>query len=317
MRWKVGDGVRIRFWKDKWREGDLTLQDKYPALYQVSTQQNHSINSMGLLVDNRWEWKFQWRRNLFDHQIGTATAFMADIEDVHIQPSSRDLLLWSSDSGGSYTTKSTYNLLKAEDKHASEDNASKIIWSLKIPPRPTAFSWRIFKNKLPTKDNLRRRHVELPSYNFPLCDTEEETVGHVMRQVEVADRSCPFCGNMEEDAGHLFFHCSKILPLWWETLSWLNISAALPIDPKQHFLQHGSIMVGGTRINRWKCWWLVVTWTIWQKRNKIIFNNESLDSNKLIDDASFLLWTWLSNLEKGFAEHFNQWSTNIRHGFLY
>jgi len=55
MRWKVGDGVRIRFWKDKWREGDLTLQDKYPALYQVSTQQNHSINSMGLLVDNRWE----------------------------------------------------------------------------------------------------------------------------------------------------------------------------------------------------------------------------------------------------------------------
>jgi len=105
---------------------------------------------------------------------------MADIEDVHIQPSSRDLLLWSSDSGGSYTTKSTYNLLKAEDRHAFEDSASKIIWSLKIPPRPTAFSWRIFKNKLPTKDNLRRRHVELPSYNFPLCDTEEETVGHVM-----------------------------------------------------------------------------------------------------------------------------------------
>ncbi|KAH1220962.1 hypothetical protein GmHk_12G034481 [Glycine max] len=180
MRWKVGDGVRIRFWKDKWREGDLTLQDKYPALYQVSTQQNHSINSMGLLVDNRWEWKFQWRRNLFDHQIGTATAFMADIEDVHIQPSSRDLLLWSADSGGSYTTKSAYNLLKAEDRHASKDGASKIIWSLKIPPRPTAFSWRIFKNKLPTKDNLRRRHVELPSYNCPLYDTKEEIVGHVI-----------------------------------------------------------------------------------------------------------------------------------------
>ena len=48
----MGDGVRIRFWKDKWREGDLTLQDKYPALYQVSTQQNHSINSMGLLYMN-------------------------------------------------------------------------------------------------------------------------------------------------------------------------------------------------------------------------------------------------------------------------
>ncbi|KAH1216501.1 Stomatal closure-related actin-binding protein 1 [Glycine max] len=138
MRWKVGDGVRIRFWKDKWKEGELTLQDKYPALYQVSTQQNHSINSMGLLVDNRWEWKFQWRRNLFDHEIGTAAAFMADIEDVHIQPSSRDFLLWSADSGGSYTTKSAYNLLKAEDRHVTEDSASKIIWSLKMPPRARA-----------------------------------------------------------------------------------------------------------------------------------------------------------------------------------
>ncbi|RZB60409.1 Dual specificity protein kinase YAK1-like [Glycine soja] len=180
MRWKVGDGVRIRFWKDKWREGDLTLQAKYPALYQVSTQQNHSINSMGLLVDNRWEWQFQWRRNLFEHEIGIAAAFMADIEDVHIQPSYRDLLLWSADSGGSYTTKSAYTLLKAEDRQASEDSASKIIWSLKIPPRATAFAWRIFKNRLSTKDNLRRRHVELPSYNCPLCDMEEESVGHVI-----------------------------------------------------------------------------------------------------------------------------------------
>ena len=94
---------------------------------------------MGLLVDNRWEWKFQWRRNLFDHEIGTAAAFMADIEDVHIQPSSRDFLLWSADSGGSYTTKSAYNLLKAEDRHVTEDSASQIIWSLKMPPRASTF----------------------------------------------------------------------------------------------------------------------------------------------------------------------------------
>ena len=57
LRWKVGDGARIKFWKDKWREDDLSLQDKYPTLYQVSTQQNYTINSMGLLVGNRWEWK--------------------------------------------------------------------------------------------------------------------------------------------------------------------------------------------------------------------------------------------------------------------
>ncbi|KAL5124238.1 U-box domain-containing protein 14 [Glycine soja] len=89
LKWKVGDGTRIKFWKDKWREDDLSLQDKYPTLYQVSTQQNHTINSIGLLIGSRWEWKVQWRRHFFDHEIDTMEAFMADIEGVQIQPSSR------------------------------------------------------------------------------------------------------------------------------------------------------------------------------------------------------------------------------------
>ena len=122
---------------------------------------------------------------------------------------------------------------------------------------------------------------------------------------------------MEEEAGHLFFHCSKILPIWWESSSWMNISRVFRRDPRQHFLQHCFITAGGIRTTRWKCWWLAITWTIWKQRNKIIFSNDSLDSNKLIDEASFLLWTWLSNLEKDFSVHFNQWSSNIREGFLY
>ncbi|KAL5137892.1 putative ribonuclease H protein [Glycine soja] len=93
LKWKVGDGTRIKFWKDKWREDDLSLQDKYPTLYQVSTQQNHTINSMGLLIGSRWEWQVQWRRHFFDHEIDMVAAFMADIEAVQIQSSSRDLLI--------------------------------------------------------------------------------------------------------------------------------------------------------------------------------------------------------------------------------
>ena len=83
---------------------------------------------MGLLVDNRWEWKFQWRRNLFDHEIDMAAAFMADIFDVQIQPSSRDLLLWRADPGGYYSIKSAYNLLKDVDSHVTEDSASRFCY---------------------------------------------------------------------------------------------------------------------------------------------------------------------------------------------
>ncbi|RZC16368.1 putative MYST-like histone acetyltransferase 1 isoform A [Glycine soja] len=124
--------------------------------------------------------------------------FMADIEAVQIQPSSRDFLSWGADPAGYYSTKSTYNLLKDEGNSITEDSNYKIIWRLKIPPRASAFSWRIFKNRLPTRDNLRRRHVELPSYNCPLCDQEEETAGHIM------------------------YSCRKTRHLWWESLRWVN-----------------------------------------------------------------------------------------------
>ena len=53
-----------------------------------------------------------------------------------------------------------------------------------------------------------------------------------------------FCRNNEEDAAHLFFNCSKTLPIWWESLSWVNISGAFPQNLRHHFLQHAH---GGIR----------------------------------------------------------------------
>ena len=70
-------------------------------------------------------------------------------------------------------------------------------------------------------------------------------------------------------------------------------------------------------IKRWKCWWLTLTWSIWQHRNKIIFSDETFNGNRIMDDASFLLWTWLRCFEKDFVIDFNHWSSNLRSGFVY
>ena len=104
LRWKMGNGAKIKFWKDKWREDDLTLQEKYPTLHQVSYQQDSSISLIGLLVDNKWEWKMHWRRNFFDHEIDMVAAFMDEIDAVQIRLSSMDSLIWKADPSGTYST---------------------------------------------------------------------------------------------------------------------------------------------------------------------------------------------------------------------
>ena len=115
-----------------------------------------------------------------------------------------------------------------------QDRAFEELWKLKVPIKFAVFAWRLLRDRLPTKVNLHRRQIVVP------------------------DRSCPFCRNMEEETGHLCFHCMKIIPIWWETSSWVNTTGAFLKDPRQHFLQHGMIMVDGIRSTRWKCWWLAV-----------------------------------------------------------
>ena len=126
------------------------------------------------------------------------------------------------------------------------------LWKTKIPSKIVVFAWRLCRGRLPTKENLRKRNIQINN-------------------------------------------CIKIQPIWWESMSWMNIKGA----------------------KRWRYWWLAVTWSIWKLRNKILFANAEFDTNRLFEDAIFIVWTWLRQFEKDFTIHYNQWSSNIRQGFLF
>ena len=54
--WRVGCGDRIKFWEDDWIRDNRALVAKYPRLYLISNQQNHTIQQMGGHKDKGWEW---------------------------------------------------------------------------------------------------------------------------------------------------------------------------------------------------------------------------------------------------------------------
>ena len=230
---------------------------------------------------------------MFDNEIDAAVSFLREVGGKSIQQQGLDVWEWSGDPSGIYSTHSTYNLLREETAIGQPEECFEELWRTKIPSKIAVFAWRLFRDRLPTKKNLQQR------------------------QMQVADMSCPFCGSNEEEASHLFIHCTKIQPIWWETMSWLNIKGAFPLSPKHHFTQHISIQIEGLKVKTWRYWWLAVTWSTWQLRNRILFSNAVFNANKLFEDALFLLWTRLRNLEKDFTIHYNQWSSSIRQGFLH
>jgi len=217
---------------------------------------------------------------------------LTDIEDSAIQQQGTDTWVWSGDPVGHYSTRTAYNLLREEAVVGRQEDYFDKLWKIKIPARIAVFAWRLIRDRLPTRQNLRRR------------------------QVQLTDLQCHFCRNSKEGASHLFFHCCKIQPIWWDTLSWLQIKGVFPFSLKQHFLQHFGVQLDGLRTNRWQYWWLALTWSIWKLRNNIVFSNATFNANSLFEDTMFLLWSWLRSFEKDFTVHFNQWASNFTKSFM-
>ena len=151
---------------------------------------------------------------LFDNEIDSAVSFLNEVEGKLIQRQGSDDWEWKGDPTGKYSAHSAYNMLWEETTAGSQEDCFEELWRIKIPSKIAVFAWRLLKDRLPTRLNLQRR------------------------QVQITDMSYPFCRSKEEDASHLFIHCNKIQPIWWESMSWLNIKGAFPQTPKHHFLQH-------------------------------------------------------------------------------
>ena len=115
---------------------------------------------------------------------------------------------------------------------------------------------------------------------------------------------------------NLFFKCPRILPLWWESPAWTKTVGVFSPIPRQNYMQHTLISKGKHLQARWKCWWVALTWSIWQHRNRIVFLNEAFNGSKLMDDAIFLVWSWFRQLEKGFVQPYNYWSSNLSTAFF-
>ena len=179
--WKVGNGEKIKFWEDRWLDGDITLLAKYPRLYLFSCQQNQTIQEMRAHEANRWEWKFNWRRHLFESELHMADCFLNDVHGAIIQPHKRDSWSWKPDPSGQFSVRSAYHVLSEEEIEGDNVKVFEDIWKLKIPPKFVVFAWRLLKERLPSKKNLIRG------------------------QVDLIDTSCSFCRNSEENEAHLFF----------------------------------------------------------------------------------------------------------------
>jgi hypothetical protein len=86
-----------------------------------------------------------------------------------------------------------------------EYKAFASLWKSLGSSKIIAFAWQLLLDKIPSRNNLLRRHILLP-----------------------ADDRCVWCGSESEIVMHLFIYCDIARKIWTEVVSWLRLDISLP-----------------------------------------------------------------------------------------
>jgi len=198
LRWRVGDGSRIRVWYDPW------IKDGGRSHVTTAIHMGKEGLVVRDLIDlNGKLWREDEVKAMFNERDAKNILVMPLIDEV-----SADKKFWQFTTHENYNLKSAYHYIKehlVDNGEWRKEGSWTKLWRLKIPQKVKVFLWRATRDCLPTRCRL-------------------QTCG-----VHCSDR-CVHCNNSSfENDWHVFFGCEKLEPVWSAAGLWNIIRESLEI----------------------------------------------------------------------------------------
>ena len=100
------------------------------------------------------------------------------------------------------------------------------------------------------------------------------------------------CEEDEENIDHLLIHCKRAKMLWNLLLSIFGTSWVFPQTVLQTLLAWQGATVGNKRKRIWLAGPPCLFWTLWRVRNRLSFENEGTNDQKIKANFVTNLWAW-------------------------
>ncbi|KAJ0508930.1 putative reverse transcriptase zinc-binding domain-containing protein [Helianthus annuus] len=283
MRVSVGEVSDIRFWSHPWF-GLTPLQHLFPNLYNNEKVKRCTI-SQRLAIRNgdvstfNWVWKSAKAARRYSHEI----AELQSLIQSYLFDSGADKWVWHKESNGVFTTSSCRKWVSRSVPMEQEVMVSWSPWSsLKIK----CFVWKLARHRLPVREKLASRGINISSL------------------------LCPFCNLHSENIDHLFIECQFSKRVWSLASNWSGFNLASHTSVID-LLKSGENL--GLPRKEKKVFEVViyrVLWGIWRNRNEQIFKSKMWRSERLVEDIKLVCFEWLSQRAKGLIVDWNRWYTN-------
>ena len=245
-RWIVGNGKKVKIWRDRWIPTPYTFK---AVSLRSQTQEMDRVEQLIDRENGSWD-AVLVRSNFLAHEAEV-------ILGIPLSPTlPEDSLVWAWTKKGSFTVKSAYgvafNFLKEGKKQNDKEGSSyrtktrefrKFIWQLECPNKVKQFFWKALKNILPTNSWLASRKI-------------------------TKDDSCGLCG-LCETSGHILWGCKFASKVW--KIVGLPIKVEVQVQSEKEFIDVVWRLKEDKSVQDWESY-AVTAWKIWNNRS--IFKHE-------------------------------------------
>jgi len=172
----------------------------------------------------------------------------------------------------------------------STDPSWSRAWHKAVPSKVSCLAWRVFQNRVATKDNLFKRGV-----------IDQGSIGCVGE-----------CG-AEESVTHLFFECPVFAGTWYLISKWLGTFTAYHNEGLVHLDQFEEL-IGSRRIlaRSLGVIWFAGIWCIWKARNDKLFKIKEIVLENIIESVKRYSWNRLRFKANRMNYNMDQWFVNPR-----
>ncbi|XP_058777158.1 WAT1-related protein At1g25270-like [Vicia villosa] len=102
---------------------------------------------------------------------------------------------------------------------------------------------------------------------------------------------CQNTGSGEESLSHLFFSCNVTICIWRRVFMWLELSGFLSFEEFGDFFYNFRKIPCIVKRTIVGTVWLATVWSIWLKRNAVIFENEVFSFTECMSDIVLSSWS--------------------------
>nr|GEU48147.1 RNA-directed DNA polymerase, eukaryota [Tanacetum cinerariifolium] len=209
------------------------------------------------------------------------------LSSVVLSPAS-DRWSWTLHGLGEYSVKSAREKI---DKQTLAAASSPTRWSKVLPIKINVFMWRMFLDRLPTRNNLVNRGVDVPSVLCPICEAEVES------------------------RNHLFLSCTMTVDFIRLFGKWWSIQIHSLVDPPSWEVWINSLRLKNLQKCVFEANFCSLWWHIWTFRNSFLFSTKKLLKREIFDNIVSHTFFWVNNMFRCCSLNQVAWLNDLLNAF--